>query len=149
MIYSQATTYSLEALAYLAGIPEGSSAKTREMATALNIPEHFLGKIMSQLAKKKLVSSSKGPTGGFTLEVDPEKVNLYRLLAVLDSLTSLEEDCVMGLKKCSDEHPCALHDSWIRFKEEAVKRAQKLTLAEFSKLVQVRLHILEDKTDES
>ena len=140
MIYSQATTYALEALAFLTRLPEGSSASTREIAEALSIPEHYLGKILCQLTKRKLVSSFGGRAGGFTLRIDPEKVNVYRLLAVLDGLTSLEEKCVMGLMKCSDENSCALHDSWMRFKEEAVQRTQKLTLVEFSEFVRARIH---------
>ena len=128
MIYPQSTTYALEALGYMAALEPGATVKTRELAETLNIPEHFLGKVMSQLVKKRLISSAKGPTGGFALAVDPSKVTLYRILAALDSLRALEEECVMGLSRCSDKAPCALHESWSKFRDSAVARAQKLTL---------------------
>jgi Rrf2 family transcriptional regulator, iron-sulfur cluster assembly transcription factor len=139
MIYSQATTYSLEALAYLASAPKSATIKVRDLARTLSIPEYFLGKLLSQLVKKRFVKSSKGPTGGFALDVDPTKITLYRILAAIDSLASLEEHCVMGLKKCSDDAPCALHDSWSTFKSAAIKRAQELTLAELSVIIVAKL----------
>ncbi len=139
MIYSQATTYSLEALAYLASAPKNATIKVRDLAHTLSIPEYFLGKLLSQLVKKRFVTSSKGPTGGFSLAVDPGKITLYRILATIDSLATLEEHCVMGLKKCSDSAPCALHDSWCRFKHDAIKRAQDLTLTELSKIIIAKL----------
>ncbi len=135
MIYSQATTYSLEALAYLASTPSGATIKVRDLAQTLSIPEYFLGKILSQLVKKHFVKSSKGPTGGFALAVDPDKITLYRILATIDSLATLEEHCVMGLKKCSDEAPCALHDSWTHFKRDAIRRSQELTLTELARII--------------
>lgn len=140
MIYQQSTTYALEALAYMAALENGSTVKTRELAEILEIPEHFLGKVMSQLVKKKLISSSKGPTGGFSLAVDSEKITLYRILATLDGLTVLEEDCVMGLNECSESTPCALHQYWTNFRTEAVQRAQKLTLSELAETIVRKLH---------
>ncbi len=146
MIYSQATTYSLEALAYLASAPKNATIKVRDLAKTLSIPEYFLGKLLSQLVKKRFVKSSKGPTGGFSLAVDPYKITLYRILAAIDSLSVLEEQCVMGLKKCSDETPCALHDSWVHFKKDAIKRSQELTLAALSKIIIAKLN--SEKTED-
>ena len=144
MIYPQSTTYALEALGFMAALDPGATVKTRELAETLKIPEHFLGKVMSQLVKKRLISSSKGPTGGFALAVDPTKVTLYRILAALDSLSALEEDCVMGLSKCSDDKPCALHEAWRSFRDSAVSRAQKLTLSQLADVVTSKLNIYDE-----
>ena len=65
MIYPQATSYAIEALAFIAGLEGGTSVKTRQLSEALDIPGQYLGKVMTQLVKKKYISSSKGPTGGF------------------------------------------------------------------------------------
>lgn len=146
MIYSQSTVYSIEALGFLASLPAGKSVKVKELASALSIPEHFLGKILSLLVKKKFIKSSKGPTGGFTLAVDPENMTLYRILATLDSLTNLEDECVMGLNECSEKNPCALHEIWIKFKTDAILTAQKLTLKELSQIVIAKLPETEKRT---
>jgi len=135
LIYPQATSYAIEALAFLAGLDSGTPVKTRQLSEILKIPEQYLGKVMTQLVKKKYISSSKGPTGGFELIINPEKITLYRVMASLDSLTPLEEDCVMGLGKCSSETPCAFHDRWTKFKEQVVSEAQLLTLRDLSKIL--------------
>jgi len=135
MIYPQATAYAMEALAFLAGLENKASVKTRQLSEILNIPEQYLGKVMTQLVKKKYISSTKGPTGGFELAVDPGKVTLYRVMASMDSLTPLEEDCVMGLGKCSSETPCAFHDRWTKFKDQVISESQKLTLTDLSKIL--------------
>jgi Rrf2 family iron-sulfur cluster assembly transcriptional regulator len=135
MIYPQSVVYALEALAYLVSLPPDASAKAKEVSSALNIPEPFLGKVLTTLVKKKFISSSKGPSGGFRMNVDPAKVTLYRVLAALEGLSRLEDDCVMGLKECTAETPCALHDQWQTFKETAVHKAQHLPLSELSTIV--------------
>ena len=135
MIYPQATAYAIEALAFVAGLNVGTSVKTRQLSEILDIPEQYLGKVMTQLVKKKYLCSTKGPTGGFELEVDPDKITLYRVMASLDSLTPLEEDCVMGLGKCSSETPCAFHERWTKFKEQVTSESQKLTLTDLSNIL--------------
>jgi len=128
LIYPQATAYAIEALAFMSGLEEGQAVKARQLSKILDIPEQYLGKVMTQLVKKKYIKSTKGPTGGFVMAVDPTKVTLYRIMAALDSLTPLEEQCVMGLSQCSAETPCAFHERWVKFKEQAIAEAQNLTL---------------------
>lgn len=149
MIYSQPVIYALQALGYLASLPPTSSVKVKEMASTLDIPEHFLGKVLSHLVKRKFVSSAKGPTGGFSLEVDPSRVTLYRIMAALDALTTLEDKCVMGFKECTPSTPCAFHDNWTRFKDDTVEKAQRLTLVDLSRIVLAKLRPPEAATPEN
>jgi Rrf2 family protein len=142
LIYPQSTSYAIEALAFIAGLDPGTPVKTRQLSDILKIPEQYLGKVMTQLVKKKYISSAKGPTGGFVLTVDPGKITLYRVMASLDSLTPLEEDCVMGLGKCSAETPCAFHDRWTKFKEQVILEAQQFTLFDLSKILLNKMRML-------
>lgn len=128
----------------MSGLEGGISVKTRQLSEILGIPEQYLGKVMTQLVKKKYITSSKGPTGGFELAVDPEKVTLYRVMASLDSLTPLEEECVMGMGKCSSETPCAFHERWTKFKDQVIIEAQKLTLKDLSKILLNKVRLLKN-----
>ncbi len=132
LIYPQSTVYALESLHYLAGLPKGTVVKSKEVAVKLNIPEHFLAKILTNLARKKMVSSTKGPSGGVTLSVNPQKTTLYKILESLDGLVKLKDECVMGLKNCSDHDKCVFHDSWGKFKNEILTKSKNLTLADLS-----------------
>lgn len=133
MIYHRQIIYSLEALGYLAAQPNNEHVNVKELAEQLDIPRHFLGKVLTDLVKKELVSSTKGPSGGFKLAVTPESISLYRILAVLGGLTKLESSCIMEMGNCAGHDPCTWHELWLEFREKAVSKTQKLTLEEFSK----------------
>ena len=139
MIYPRQTIYSLEALGYMASQPTGTSIKVRELAERLDIPRHFLGKVLTELVKKRFVSSTKGPAGGFVLSVKPTDVTVHTILSDLEAMDKIETFCVMGLSECDCEHPCVLHMQWKNFKEHAVERTQDLTLEDYSKSLQEKL----------
>ena len=73
MIYSRSAEYAIRAFVHLAQVPEGKYAMVKNIAEQEDIPAHFLAKILQQLARKGLLRSSKGPTGGFALRVDAER----------------------------------------------------------------------------
>ncbi len=132
MIFPRQIVYSLEALSYLASLEIRRTVKVKDLAKKLNIPRHYLGKVLTELEKKRLVTSIKGPCGGFTLAVNPVNITLHRILAALNGLEKLEDSCVMGLDSCNSDRPCVLHDLWTQFKDDTILRSQKLTLEEFS-----------------
>ena len=37
----------------------------KQISDHLSIPQHFLGKILQELVPRNIISSMKGPTGGF------------------------------------------------------------------------------------
>lgn len=141
MIYPQSIVYALEALGLLAALEPDRSIKVKEIAKSLDIPEHYLGKVLTLLVRKKFVSSNKGPTGGFQLSPKTRNMTVYRLLASLDGLIALEDNCVMGLKKCSNETPCLLHESWLAFKQDATVKFQTLTLEDLSKIIMMKYNL--------
>lgn len=132
MIYPRQVVYSLEALSFLASLQTKRAVKVKDLAENLAIPRHYLGKVLTELEKKRLVTSSRGPSGGFTLAVNPDSVTLYRILAALNGLEKLEDSCVMGMGRCNGERPCVLHDLWTQFKDDTILRTQEMTLEEFS-----------------
>jgi Rrf2 family protein len=142
MLYPQMISYSIEVLALLAGLKPKKSMQAKQLSKILNIPADYLAKVMTQLTKKKLVQSKTGPTGGFSLVVDPDKVTLYRIVASLDGVRALEDDCVMGLGKCSPATPCVFHDHWSEFKKDAVAKAQEFTLTEVSQVLLRKLRVV-------
>ena len=84
MIYSRSAEYAIRSLVYLARIPDGKLAMARQIAEEEKIPAHFLAKILQELARKGLLRSSKGPSGGFSLRVPARQITLLRLVEALD-----------------------------------------------------------------
>ena len=81
--------------------------------------------------------SSKGPTGGFALRVDPTEIRLLDIVEALDGLAPYQQ-CASGLSECSDEMPCSMHDSWIALRSRIMDYLGKNTIADLSKALEMK-----------
>ena len=111
MIYSQSSKYAIRAFVNLASQPEGHFAMVKNIAEEEQIPAHFLAKILQQIARKGLLKSSKGPTGGFCLKVAPNKLKLIDIVDAVDGLNSFSS-CAGGLPECNAATSCSLCARW-------------------------------------
>jgi Rrf2 family protein len=76
--------YGLKALVHLAGLPNGQTAQSVEIAQANNIPKKFLDTILNELRVAGIVRSKKGKGGGYMLSREPEKIAVGAIIRVLD-----------------------------------------------------------------
>ena len=83
---TKTTDYALRALIYLAHDPEDGYHQTNDLASVLNVPANYLGKILQLLGRKRIVESVRGANGGFRLSRLPEQIRLYDVLDALDAL---------------------------------------------------------------
>lgn len=80
----------------------------KEISEKLDIPQHFLGKILQELVPLKIISSMKGPGGGFYLTEENKRVTLLKLIETVDGPLAFTS-CAIGLDHCSEKHPCPVH----------------------------------------
>ena len=132
MIYSRSAEYAIRAFVHLAQVPEGKYAMVKNIAEQEDIPAHFLAKILQQLARKGLLRSSKGPTGGFALRVEPSEIRLLDIVEALDGLAPYQQ-CASGLSECSDDMPCSMHDSWVGLRSRIMDYLGRNTIADLAK----------------
>ncbi len=111
IIFSRQCEYALQATMYLALRPAGQMTSIKELTKKLNIPYHFLGKILQDLTYKGLLNSQKGPTGGFALAMPANDITLFHIIDAIDGNDFMNK-CVMGFPECSGKNPCAVHDKW-------------------------------------
>jgi Rrf2 family protein len=107
---SNSCKYAIRAILYLAY----NSSKSRKIsskfiAEKIDIPAPFIAKIFQKLSKEKIIRSTKGPNGGFYLTEKELSKTLFDVVKCIDGL-SIFENCFLGLPKCSDENPCAIHN---------------------------------------
>lgn len=90
--------YGVRALFDLAFHSDGSSSQIRDIAERQSIPQRFLEQIFQDLRRAGLVSSKRGPRGGYQLTRPPAEVSLGAILRALEG----------NLAACaSDEEPDA------------------------------------------
>src|SRR3974390_2582960 len=142
MIYSRSAEYAIRAFVHLAEVPEGKYAMVKNIAEQEGIPAHFLAKILQQLARKGLLRSSKGPTGGFSLRTSPKDISLIQLVEALDGLTDYQK-CVSGLSECTDDAPCGMHDSWKALRSRIMEYLEKTTISDLAAALEQKRRALE------
>lgn len=108
-MFSTSCHYGLQAMLYLAlHYEEGKRIDLGTVAGELDIPKHFLSKVLQTLVKEKLLTSMKGPTGGFQLKEAPDGIYLIEIVEAIDGLDIFDQ-CGIGFKQCDDKHPCPIH----------------------------------------
>lgn len=111
MIHSVATKYAIRAVCHIAHLAPGARAQVKEISEALDIPQAFLSKILQDLARKGILTSAKGPGGGFELNGSPSETSLYSLVEAVEGPPA-EGECLLGLSICADDVKCPIHDTW-------------------------------------
>ena len=120
-MFSKSFGYALRGVLYVAMMSdENRKIRIDEMANRLSVPRHFLGKIMNKVVKKVVLSSTKVPNGGFSLNNTTLSTSLLTLVDAMDGLQQFD-GCVLRLRKCNEEHPCPLHHSIITYKNELLR----------------------------
>jgi len=121
MLFSKSFGYALRGILYVAIMGSGNRRiRIDEISDRLSVPRHFLGKIMNKVAKGGILSSTKGPNGGFSLNDLTLSTSLLTLLESINGLSQFNE-CVLRLKKCDALHPCPLHNQVLAYKTDLVE----------------------------
>ena len=106
---SKSCIYALRSIVFLAyNASIDSKIGIKKIAEELDLPSHYTGKILQQLTKNKIIQSVKGPNGGFYLNEESQEIKLIKVIEVIDGLDFFT-NCGLGLKECSEDHPCPLH----------------------------------------
>ena len=86
---SATAEYALRAVVFLMdhrGTPHTADA----ISSVTKVPVGYLSKILQGLAKAGIISSQRGPSGGFTLGTDQEALTVLDVLRVVDPLRRIE-----------------------------------------------------------
>jgi Rrf2 family protein len=117
VLFSRQCEYALQAVMYLALKPGREMTSIRELAEKIDIPYHFLAKILQDLTYKGLLVSQKGPMGGFALAKSAKEITLFDIVEAIDG-AGFATDCVLGFPECSGKNPCAVHEQWGEVRED-------------------------------
>lgn len=83
----------------------------RGMAEALDMPFHFLTKVLQDLTRHGILTSSRGAAGGVAFARKPDDVSLLAIVEIIEG-PDLFTRCLLGLQGCGDRKPCPLHRRW-------------------------------------
>jgi Rrf2 family protein len=121
---SSTSDYALRAILVLAQASGGRPLRAEQIARATGSPANYLAKTLNALAKAGLVTSTRGPFGGFVLAVPASELTVARIIDCFDEPRP-QTRCLLGSAPCDPRHPCAAHERWT-----AVKTARRAALAD-------------------
>ncbi len=108
-MFSKACEYGIRALTVIAEAgKEDKKIGIKDICKQANTPESFTAKILQNLVKREIISSQKGPSGGFYISKDLTKISLYDIVDAIDG-KSIFGKCGLGLSACNAKKPCPLH----------------------------------------
>ena len=131
---SNSCRYGIRAVIYLAGLPvSNGKIGIKKISNDLNLPTPFLAKILQVLAKQKILSSSKGPHGGFSILRDPRKITLLDIVNAIDGYETFT-GCIMHNGSCEgvekEGKHCPLHFDYEKSRKELIKLFSNRTIHE-------------------
>ena len=132
-MFSKATEYALRATIYIAKKgTEENKLGIEEIAKAIDSPKSFTAKILQSLTKdNKIIRSVRGPNGGFYLTDKAKKLPVRSILQAMGEDAVLEQ-CVLGLKKCSESSPCPMHFQYKSIKYQLIKLFETKTIQQLA-----------------
>jgi Rrf2 family protein len=131
---SRESSYALAAAAELAKAPPEVFLHARQLAQAAGLPESFVPKILHKLVRHRILCSLQGgKERGYALARPPGEISVRQIVEAIDG-PDLFERCVFWSNRCSDSHPCVLHEVWKRTRPVLVEALDRLSLAAVAKL---------------
>lgn len=100
--YSEAASIGMHGMVLVARAAD--TINVQKIADATGSSRHHVAKVMQRLVKEGFLSSNRGPSGGFKLNLAPEKITLLQIYEAIEGevkiLSCPHEKQVCSFDKC-------------------------------------------------
>ncbi|MBT8303080.1 MAG: Rrf2 family transcriptional regulator [Bacteroidia bacterium] len=129
---SKSTKYALKAVLFLAvNSSENSKVMVKDIAKPINVPQAYIAKLLQKLSKENIISSSRGPKGGFYLSEGDRQHSVLSIIIAIEGEKKLT-NCLLNLKKCNEFKPCPLHNKISSIRSELLQSFGEMKIDELS-----------------
>ena len=104
--------YALRAIVRLTTSQDGKPVSIRTLSEIENISPEFLEQIFFKLRKDGLITSTRGPGGGFMLKKPAAKITIADVFSAVGEGLALTPCTDFGDKDCDQDKACDLHGFW-------------------------------------
>tara|TARA_R110002012_G_scaffold298431_1_gene496825 strand:+ start:324 stop:815 length:492 start_codon:yes stop_codon:yes gene_type:complete len=129
---SNSSKYAIKGVLYLA-LNSNTDHKilVRDIYERVHVPEAYLAKLLQELSRHGIISSVRGPKGGFYLSEEDRKHTLMDIVRVIDGERRVNS-CVMGIDNCDVDNPCLLHKLVGTNKSKFIKVLKNTTILDLT-----------------
>lgn len=133
---SNSSKYAIKAVLFLAvNSNKNKRIMVKDMAEPINAPQAYLAKLLQELSRKDVISSVKGPKGGFYLSEENLELSLMDVVNVIEGDNRFHT-CVLSLEKCNADKPCPLHNLISPSKSKFNESLNQKTIKFFSEQIE-------------
>ncbi|MEI6584896.1 MAG: Rrf2 family transcriptional regulator [Sediminibacterium sp.] len=126
---------AIKAVVFLASkIDTGKKASIKEIADDIYGSEHTVGKLLQKLVKANIIKSSKGPTGGFYINLKQMQIAIIEIITAIDG-DAVFKECGLGLSTCSSKRPCPIHNDYKKVRDQFEQFYKNKTVADLCRKV--------------
>jgi Rrf2 family protein len=135
---SQKTRYALRSLLYLAESGDGDPVQLSAIAETQQVPRKYLELIMLDLKKAGIVTSVRGPSGGYRLARAPEEISFGEIIRSLEGPIALVPCASVNFYAkcgdCHDEATCAIRKVMLVVRDTSASILDNMSLAQAARL---------------
>ncbi|MGB5418286.1 RrF2 family transcriptional regulator [Algibacter sp.] len=129
---SNSSKYAVKAVLFLAlHSSEDHKIMVKNIAKPINVPLAYIAKLLQELSKQNLISSTRGPKGGFYLTAENKNQSVINILKIIDGENILT-GCMLSLEKCNELKPCPLHAILSPSRKKILKTLKDKTIKELA-----------------
>jgi Rrf2 family protein len=126
---SKKSDYGLMAVNHLARHYGEGASSARDIAQAYGIPAGLMAKVLQRLARKGLLKSQQGPTGGYALSRPPEFISALDVISAIDGPVMITS-CSTERGECFQTPLCTVKEPLLRVNERIVSALSSLSVAQ-------------------
>jgi Rrf2 family iron-sulfur cluster assembly transcriptional regulator len=118
--------YAVTAILDLAFHLQQGPVSLAHIAKRQDISLSYLEQLFTRLRKQKLVRSTRGPGGGYSLSRPADRISVAEVVAAVDELVDATR--CSGAGNCHDGEQCLTHDLWDDLSRQIVDFLGEITL---------------------
>ena len=131
------TDYAARVVLALAEKEMGTRLSTKNIGSAMLIPQNFLPRIIAKLAQSEIITTFAGRDGGVELARTPEKINLRDVVEAFEGPLMLSE-CIPGDEFCPFETACSIRPRWTRLQNVILKELASSNFLELAEEIKAK-----------
>lgn len=130
-MFSNSVKYALKAVLYLAvHSSENNKVMVKDIAEPINVPQAYIAKLLQELSKQNIISSTRGINGGFYLTESDFKQPMLKIIYAIEGEHKMTS-CLLSLEKCNEHLPCPLHHLANPMRAQLIELLRNKTIGDF------------------
>ncbi len=130
---SNSSKYALKAVIYLTLHTDDTRKMTvKQMSSHIKVPQAYVAKLLQDLSKRNLISSTRGPKGGFYVDETNKSLPISSIIYAVEGRKQFSS-CLLGLEDCNLDKPCPIHDRIAALRSQFLETLEETTVAQLAK----------------